>query len=226
MSDEQELQNFFSRVAGGYEKCAVEKIGYIAHERLPQRLLQLKQTQAKANSEADGNTTPLRVLDLACGTGLCSKAFFAAGCEVTGVDFAPGMIAVASQLPFTELLCQSIEEDLPLPDSSFDLVIAVGVTEFIKLPAAMFRRIQQKLKVGGLCGITLPKPSDNDQELGIISFDLSDYLKFINMDQFEILEVEEFYGWESGHLSELEGLSKPRYRIDYNALYLRKKDQS
>lgn len=221
--NDQELKQFFSRVADRYNQCALDKIGYVAHERLPKRLLELH--HAKRDREVEPTSSaPLSVIDLACGTGLCSRLFFEAGCQVIGVDFSPGMLAVAGQLPYKQLICQSIEEDLPLPDNSFDLIIAVGVTEFIKVPAALFRRIGLKLKAGGLCALTLPKPSENDQELGIISYELEDYLKFINMNQFDLIEVEEFYGWESGHLSELEGQTRPRYRIDYNALYLQKRE--
>lgn len=89
--DDQELKQFFSRVADRYNQCALDKIGYVAHERLPKRLMELH--QAKRDGESQSNSSaPLSVIDLACGTGLCSKLLFEAGCEVIGVDFSPGML--------------------------------------------------------------------------------------------------------------------------------------
>jgi len=212
MTSDDDRRNFYSRIAAQYDHAVVEHVRYQAHVRVPERLIEL---HAKKNA---------RVLDLACGTGLGSISFFESGFEVVGIDYSSGMIDVARKRPYKELFCQSIEDDFPVADRSFDMVTALGVTEFVKNPAALMHRIWQKLCPGGLCALTIPKPTDAAQELDIKTYTLEEFLKFVDDQEFEVIETEEFYGWESGHLSVLDGRTgDPHHRVDYNALFLRKK---
>lgn len=212
MTSENDRRNFYSRIASRYEECAVTDVGYEAHLRVPRRLIEIH-----GKSEAN-------VLDLGCGTGLSSVVFFDAGFEVTGLDYSPGMIEVASKRPYKELFCQSVEEDFPVPDSSFDIVTALGVTEFVEAPALFLKRIWQKLKFGGLCAMTIPKPTDAAEELGIRTYTLEEFLHFVDNEQFDVIESIKFYGWESGHLAKLDGHEgNPHHKVDYNAVFLRKR---
>jgi 2-polyprenyl-3-methyl-5-hydroxy-6-metoxy-1,4-benzoquinol methylase len=212
MGSENDRRDFYSRIAAQYDQCVVENVCYDAHLRVPKRVLELYgKPQAK-------------VLDLGCGTGLSSVVFFDAGFEVTGLDYSPGMIEVASQRPYKELFCQSVEEEFPVPDFSFDIVTALGVTEFVEDPALFLKRIWQKLQPGGLCAMTIPKPTDAAQELGIKIYSLEEFMNFVDREQFDVIESSEFYGWESGHLSKIDGHSgNPHHRVDYCALFLRKR---
>ena len=211
MTDD-DRRDFYSRIASKYDACATTDVGYEAHLRVPKRLLELY-GKPKA-----------RVLDLGCGTGLSSVIFFECGFEVTGLDYSPGMLEVASKRPYKELFCRSVEEDFPVPNSSFDMVTALGVTEFVEEPARFLKRIWQKLQCGGLCAMTIPKPTDAAKELGIKTYTLEEFLEFVDIEQFEVVESMEFYGWESGHLAKLDGHEgNPHHRVDYNAVFLRKK---
>ncbi len=101
-------------------------------------------------------TTGMRVLDLCAGTGDLSFALARTGLprEVVGTDFVPEMLAVAerkiagfkgSDVSFSVADAQ----DIPFPDSSFDVVtVAFGVRN---LPdrAANFREVHRVLKPGG-----------------------------------------------------------------------------
>lgn len=101
-------------------------------------------------------TTGMRVLDLCAGTGDLSFALARTGLprEVVGTDFVPEMLAVAerkidgfrgSDISFSVADAQ----DLPFPDSSFDVVtVAFGVRN---LPdrAANFSEVHRVLKPGG-----------------------------------------------------------------------------
>ena len=70
---------------------------------------------------------PGGALDIGCGTGALSYSLLIKGYEVTGVDFAPGMINQA------RILCPGVNfsvangTKLPFPDKSFDLVTAAYV---------------------------------------------------------------------------------------------------
>jgi ubiquinone/menaquinone biosynthesis C-methylase UbiE len=88
---------------------------------------------------------PRRILDLGCGTGsttrLLKQTFPQA--EVIGVDMSPYMLAVADDLAQQANLKinfrQGKAEDLPFPDTSFDLVTASLL--FHETPAAISCKI-------------------------------------------------------------------------------------
>lgn len=129
--------------------------------------------------------------------------------DKTGIDIAPGMIEVAKARSFEKLICQSIEEDFDVPDETFDAAIAIGVMEFIKFPGKFLERISEKLKVDGICGLTVPKPADS--KLDILSYSKDNFLALIDMRLFSLIEVAEFFGYE-----------KQGERVEYNAFFLRR----
>jgi len=212
LTSNQDRRDFYSRIAAHYDEIVVNDVRYEAHVLVPQRLLEL---YAKPHA---------RVLDLACGTGLGSMRFFEAGFDVVGIDYSSGMIDVARTRPYSQLYCQSIEDELPVPDDSFDIVTALGVTEFILDPAGLFKRIWRTLQPNGLCAVTIPKPTDAAAELGIKTYTVDEFLKFFDLDDYKLLDQIEFYGWESGHLGKLDGRENdPHHRVDYAASFLQKK---
>jgi SAM-dependent methyltransferase len=73
------------------------------------------------------NLTPQRVLDLACGTGVASLVFAAAGAYVVGVDRSPRMLSLAQAHAHAQGLSLTlIESDIrqlgALGDQQFDLI--------------------------------------------------------------------------------------------------------
>jgi SAM-dependent methyltransferase len=93
-----------------------------------------------------------RVLDIGCGPGTASFAAHALGAEVTGVDGAKGMIAVAEELARSKRGITFLEgdlQDLPVPAASFDVVISSFGIVFAPEPERAIAEVARVLLPGG-----------------------------------------------------------------------------
>lgn len=102
-----------------------------------------------------------RVLDIGCGNGqflaeLDSIAGLSArNWDLHGVDYSPAVLAEASQTPYTFQQC-NLEEGIPYPDDSFDVVSAGEVIEHIYDPDRLLRETRRVLRPGGHVVLTTP----------------------------------------------------------------------
>lgn len=101
-----------------------------------------------------GEVEGRRVLDIGCGDGALSLAFWQQGAAlVVGCEVDPRMIAraaaEAAQHHASIALMLADAEQLPFPDASFDLVTIVTVLAFIPDPSAALREIARVLAPGG-----------------------------------------------------------------------------
>jgi SAM-dependent methyltransferase len=75
-----------------------------------------------------GDVNGLDVVELGCGTAYFSSWLARRGAQVVGVDPTPAQLATARRLQAETgiefPLVEAIGEDVPLPDSSFDLVLS------------------------------------------------------------------------------------------------------
>jgi SAM-dependent methyltransferase len=100
-----------------------------------------------------GGQGPLDALDIGCGTGFLSLELAGRGHRVTGIDFAPAMLALAKQkaaqagadIRFDE----GDAEQLPYPPGRFDLVITRHVLWTLPHPEAAIDEWQKVLRPGG-----------------------------------------------------------------------------
>jgi len=96
------------------------------------------------------------VLDVACGTGDLSMAFYASGAgSVIGIDFTQAMLDIAvikaKDASMAIEYSQGDAMNLNLPDCSFDVVsIAFGIRN-VQDPAKAFAEFYRVLKPGGRC---------------------------------------------------------------------------
>ena len=95
----------------------------------------------------------LDALDAGCGTGFLSFELAARGHRVTGVDFAPAMIAEARRKAAERGLSVRFEEgdaeQLPFPPASLDLVISRHVLWTLPHPATAIDERKRVLRPGG-----------------------------------------------------------------------------
>jgi demethylmenaquinone methyltransferase/2-methoxy-6-polyprenyl-1,4-benzoquinol methylase len=98
-----------------------------------------------------------RVLDIACGTGLVSRALFERwGCDVVGLDQsaamlsrARSMIAADPRLAGHITLVEGEAEHLPFADGEFDHLTFTYLLRYIDDPAATLRELARVVKPGG-----------------------------------------------------------------------------
>ena len=97
---------------------------------------------------ADGATRPLRVLDLAAGTGLLTAPIVAAGHDVVAVEPAAGMLAqLAAQLPSVTARAGSAKS-IPVADDDVDVVTAGQAAHWFD-PGPTAAELRRVLRPGG-----------------------------------------------------------------------------
>jgi SAM-dependent methyltransferase len=96
---------------------------------------------------------PLDALDAGCGTGFLALELAARGHRVTGIDFAPSMVARAQEKAAASGLAVRFEqgdaENLPYPNGSFDLVISRHVLWTLPHPERALDEWLRVLRPGG-----------------------------------------------------------------------------
>lgn len=99
-----------------------------------------------------------RVLDVACGTGVLSRAAASRAAPtgtVTGLDLNPAMLAVAARLSPTLRWKQGTADALPFPDRTFDVVVSQFGLMFFPDPAAALREMMRVLVPGGRLAVAV-----------------------------------------------------------------------
>ena len=118
---------------------------------------------------------PLRqgalILDLGCGTGLELDCYFSMNpsAKVTGIDLAPGMLAVLREkFPDKDItLIQGSYFDVPFPESHYDAAVSVeSLHHFTRdEKAPLYRKVYRTLKASGYFILTDYFASSNEEEL-------------------------------------------------------------
>lgn len=106
-----------------------------------------------------------RVLDVACGTGVLSRAAatrVGEGGRVTGLDPAPGMLHVARESDDGVQWVQGVAADLPFEDQSFDAVVSQFGMMFFPDPLEALRAMKRVLVPGGRLAVAVWDEIENN----------------------------------------------------------------
>ncbi|WP_255190594.1 class I SAM-dependent methyltransferase [Natronobeatus ordinarius] len=101
-----------------------------------------------------------RVLDVACGSGTAALVAERRYCEVTGIDYVPGLIERAEAR--AEANGQAIDfhvgdaQDMPFPDDSFDVVLSVYGVQFAPDQERAARELLRVCNSGDKIGLASP----------------------------------------------------------------------
>ncbi|WP_369186030.1 class I SAM-dependent methyltransferase [Streptomyces sp. Y1] len=103
-----------------------------------------------------------RVLDVGTGPGTVAAAALARGAEVVAVDAEPGMVALAAaNAPGAEVR-HAVLPGLPLPDGSFDAVVANFVVNHVEDPGAALTELRRVARPGGRLAVTIWARTGNE----------------------------------------------------------------
>lgn len=105
--------------------------------------------------QAAGAGPGMRLLDVACGTGVAAQAAAGAGARVTGVDFSPAMVVIARRLHPALAFQAGDAEGLPFDDASFDAVIANFGIHHVEHPERAIAEARRVLASGGTFAFTV-----------------------------------------------------------------------
>lgn len=98
---------------------------------------------------AVGNIKGKKLLDVGCGAGVHAKAYVKKGAKVQGIDISKTMVDMARER------CKGVDfrvgsmNKLPYASSSFDIVTASLVTDYVKDLKKAFLEVNRVLKKGG-----------------------------------------------------------------------------
>ncbi len=95
-----------------------------------------------------GIKSGVKVLDVACGTGVLFPDYLERGAEVTGIDISPEMVKVAkSKFPQLDILCGDVETTDFM--KQFDAVMVYNAFPHFPQPEKLIERLAFLLKDGG-----------------------------------------------------------------------------
>jgi len=98
--------------------------------------------------------TPLRVLDVGCGTGLLLQAI-RTWADPVGIDFSHLAMGYCTRRGIDHLTCGRVEA-LPFRGEAFDLLLALDLLEHVDDDAALMRELWRVCRPGGHLLITVP----------------------------------------------------------------------
>ena len=134
MIDKREVIAFFDRCAPAWDA------GMVRHEPVIEAIL-----------DNAGVGSGMRVLDVACGTGVLFPDYLARGASVTGIDISPEMARIAAEKfagePRVQVLCGDVEE--AVFSQPFDVVMVYNAVPHVPDPARLIARLGRLVKPGG-----------------------------------------------------------------------------
>ena len=136
-----------------------------------------------------------KILDLGCGTGHSSLEFFKKSFSVTGIDISKEMLKKATKYPFEKIIIQDLEKPLKVDDNKFDIIMLIGVMEFIRNPLFLFKQINKKLNPRGIFLVTVPQKLHKDNKLPIKHYSKEEIELIFSKVGFNILGHKSFLGY-------------------------------
>jgi predicted TPR repeat methyltransferase len=112
---------------------------------------------------ANVGDSPLTILDLGCGTGLCGPLFADIKERLVGIDLSPEMVKKAERLGvYDELIIGDIVEEMAGLQPLFHLVIAADTVVYIRDLAPVYSAANRILRPNGLLIFSIESSEGSD----------------------------------------------------------------
>ena len=104
------------------------------------------------------------VLDVGCGTGDFAQLFDPARTRYMGIDISEGMIAECRRLFPAHEFKVGDGDSIDAVDDSVDLVLSIGVLEYLPDPVSHLKELARVTKPGGSIVLTVPNGSNRSRQ--------------------------------------------------------------
>src|SRR3990172_9762274 len=143
-------QESWDHVASWYDSLAADRGTEFHQELIIPGLLLLLKLQPRE-----------KVLDLACGQGVVSRALHRSGAQVTGVDLSPRLITMARQRSpkAVRYLVGDARHLDTLPDQGFDAIVSILAAQNIDPLEPLFAECARLLRQGGRLVMAITHPA-------------------------------------------------------------------
>lgn len=127
-----------------------------------------------------------RVLDLACGQGFFTRAFFQEGADATGVDIGKQLILIAKKESPKEIkyLTHTADNLSLFEDNSFDKITIVLAIQNIEAPHKVFKECARVLSSTGKLFIVLNHPAFRIPKASAWGFDEETKTQYRRIDSY------------------------------------------
>lgn len=134
-----------------------------------------------------------KILDLACGQGFFSRAFFDAGASVVGVDLSPRLIDLAKKHSPKEIrfVVSSAEDIKALDGGFFDAVVCILAIQNMNKVADVFIECSRLLKPSGRLILVLNHPAFRIPGRSGWGFDSKKKIQYRRVDEYISESVSE-----------------------------------
>ena len=126
----------------------------------------------------------IRVLDVACGTGVLFEDYIKRGACVVGIDLSSEMVKVArGKYPNINIICGDVEETYF--DESFDVIHIYNAFPHFPSPVSLIQHLSQYVKTGGYLSVSHSMSKDalalHHKRAKHVSIDLLDENELANL---------------------------------------------
>jgi predicted TPR repeat methyltransferase len=141
---DESVAGLFDKYADRFDEHLTKNLDYRVPEELVSAVVKL------------WNGSPLDVLDLGCGTGLCGTLIRPIANTLVGVDLSPGMIEMARKREiYDHLEVGNIIDSMRLSKSQYDLLLCADVLVYVGDCAPVFESAIRIMRPGAMLAFTV-----------------------------------------------------------------------